>query len=337
MQESFGFDALQLREIPPPDPGPGEVRVRVHATSLNFRDVLVISGRYNPRLELPFCPLSDGAGIVEAVGPGVEEWKVGQRVLSHYACGWEDGPFDRGVLARTLGTPGPGLAADEVVLPAEALVALPDALTFEVGATLPIAALTAWSCLVTEGELRPDQWVLTLGTGGVSIFALQMAKAIGARVIVTSSSDEKLERARALGADGTVNYARNERWDKEVATLTEGRGAHVVVENGGVGTLSRSLKAVRAGGVVALPGALTGLVGEVDIAPILMKRVRVAGIFVDTRRALREMIAFLATHALEPVIDARFDLEELPQALEQMREQRHFGKIVLRHAHEGED
>jgi NADPH:quinone reductase-like Zn-dependent oxidoreductase len=274
-------------------------------------------------------PVSDGAGVVTAVAPGVTEWKVGDRVMSHFVAGWQDGPFCREYIATTLGSPGPGLATEEVVLPANALLAMPRGLDFAPAATLPIAALTAWSALVTEGSVSSGQTVLTLGTGGVSIFALQIAKALGARVILTSSSDEKLARGRALGADAGVNYAVRPDWDKEVLELTSGTGADLVVENGGIGTLGRSLKAVRPGGTIALLGALTGLKGEVDIGPILMKRVKVAGIMVDCRAAFADMVCFVEKHQIEPVIDARFSFDELDSALRHMQAGKHFGKIVV--------
>lgn len=325
----FGVEALELVDIDSIEPGPGQVRLRVEAASLNYRDLLVVDGAYNPRLSLPATPLSDGAGTVTAVGDGVSRVAIGDRVMTHFITGWIDGPFEGGYVGTTLGTPGPGVAAEEVVVDAEAVVRIPGGFDSAEAATLPIAALTAWSALMTEGALTAGQTVLTLGTGGVSIFALQLAKAMAARVIVTSSSDHKLERCRALGADETINYSETPDWHKRVMQLTDRHGVDVVVENGGVGTLSKSVQAVRAGGTVALLGALTGLQGEVNIGPILMRRVRVAGIMVDCRRAFEELCVFLAEHPIEPVIDARFTLAELPAALEHLRAGRHFGKIVL--------
>lgn len=326
--DSFGLEHLRLVDVDPPAPGPGEVRVRVEAASLNFRDSMIVRGLYNPRLKLPATPLSDGAGVVEAVGDGVTSCAVGDAVLGHFIPGWIDGPYRGDYLGTTLGTPGPGLAAESVVLPADAVVARPAGMTAAEAATLPIAALTAWSAVVTEGAIQRGQTVLTLGTGGVSIFALQIAKAKGARVVITSSSDEKLERARALGADVTINYRTDERWERAVLDATDG-GADVVVENGGVGTLTQSLRAVRPGGVVALLGALTGLKGEVDIAPLVMKRVRVAGTLVDSRASLEAMIAFLSEHDIRPVISDRFPFERLRDALEHLGRGGHFGKIVV--------
>lgn len=325
----FGLDHLKQKDGEPGEPGEGQVRVRVHALSLNYRDVLILRGQYFPVLSAPSVPVSDGAGVVEAVGPGVTEWQVGDRVVSSFIADWQDGPFRGEYSGTTLGLPGPGLATESAVLPTGALVAIPGALDFAQAATLPIAALTAWSALVTEGAVQPGQTVLTLGTGGVSIFALQIAIALGATVIITSSRDDKLARALELGATHGINYTEHPKWEKEVARLTDRRGADVVVENGGIGTLSQSLRAVRPGGVIAMLGALTGLVGEVDISPILMKRIRVAGILVDSRAALQAMIAFIAEHGIEPVIDTRFGFDELPQALRHLEAGSHFGKIVV--------
>lgn len=327
--DSFGIEHLRLVDAPVPDPGPGEVRIATRALSLNYRDVLVIGGGYNPRLRLPATPLSDAAGVVSAVGDGVTDVAVGDRVMTHFIADWQSGPYDGRYLATTLGTPGPGVAAEEVCVPAHATVPIPDGLDFAAAATLPIAALTAWSALVTEGDIAAGETVLTLGTGGVSVFALQLGTSLGARVIVTSSSDEKLARCRDLGAAATVNYRTTPDWDAAVLDATGGEGAHVVVENGGVGTLSQSLRAVRAGGVVAMLGALTGLEGRVDIAPILMKRVRVAGILVDSRARFLDLLTHLARHPIEPVISDRFAFDALPAALAHQRAGNHFGKIVI--------
>ncbi|MEQ8762985.1 MAG: NAD(P)-dependent alcohol dehydrogenase [Planctomycetota bacterium] len=326
----FGLENLQIREAETPEPGPGQVKVRIQALSLNYRDILVIRGHYNPKLKLPTVPISDAAGVVEATGEGVLNLRRGDRVMSHFISGWQEGRYRGEYLSTTLGTPGPGLAAEEIVLPETALVPCPEGYEPQEAATLPIAALTAWSALVTEGRLEKGQTVLTLGTGGVSIFALQIAKAMGATVIITSSSHEKLERARALGADVGIHYVEEPAWEKKVLEATSGRGVDVVVENGGAKTLTQSLKATAAGGTVALLGALTGLQAEINIAPIPMKRIRVAGVLVDSRAAFEKMVDFLSTHRIRPVIDRTFDFEELPAALEHMAGGRHFGKIVVR-------
>ncbi len=327
---SFGLDNLEMVESPDTlRPGPDEILVSLEAISLNYRDLLVVKGLYNPRLPLPATPISDGAGIVTAVGDNVTRVKPGDRVISHFVSGWIDGPFRQEYLATTLGTPAAGLAAEQVVLPATAVVPVPEGFTFEQAATLPIAALTAWSALQTVSDVQPGQTVLTLGTGGVSIFALQFAKALGARVIITSSSDAKLERARQLGADHTVNYSTTPDWDRSVLDLTDGVGADLTVEIGGPGTLDRSMKATRAAGTIGLLGALTGRAGNVNTGLILMKRLRIMGIMVDSRAAFEDMLRFIGQHQIEPVIDRRFTFDQLPAAFRHMAAGRHFGKIVV--------
>lgn len=325
----FGLENLKLETLDDPRPGPGEILLDVKAVSLNYRDLMVVKGWYNPKLPLPAVPLSDGAGLVAAVGPDVTRFRPGDCVVSHFISGWIDGPFQAEYVGTTLGLPGPGLAAEQVLLPAAAVVPIPPDYDFQQAATLPIAALTAWSALVTEGRVRAGQTVLTLGTGGVSMFAVQFAKALGAKVIVTSSSDEKLARAKEAGADHGINYRANPDWEKEVLKLTERRGADLVVENGGAATLTRSLRAVRAGGVIAMLGALTGLQDRVDLAPVLMKRIHVAGIMVDSRAAFEAMNVFIEKHRLTPIIDRVFPFERLPEALRLMEAGGHFGKLVV--------
>jgi NADPH:quinone reductase-like Zn-dependent oxidoreductase len=325
----FGVENLTLTDVDPPQPGSGEVLLDVKALSLNFRDLLVLIGAYNPKLELPATPISDGAGVVTAIGEGVTRVKVGDKVMSHFVSGWLDGPYRGEYLGTTLGTPRASLAAEQAVLPADAVVPIPRGYDFADAATLPIAALTAWTALTTEGNLQPGQTVLTLGTGGVSIFALQLAKAMGAKVIITSRSDEKLARARKLGADHTINYEQNPDWAGEVWELTDRAGVDVVVENGGVATLSQSLKATRPGGTIAMLGSLTGLEGAVDISPIIMKRIRVAGIVVGPRESFSDLVRFIEKHETKPVIDRHFPFDKLPDALGYLGEGKHFAKIVI--------
>jgi NADPH:quinone reductase-like Zn-dependent oxidoreductase len=326
---SFGLDQLKIVERDDPRPGPGEVVLDVEAFSLNYRDLLVVKGSYNPNVTLPATPASDAAGTIAATGEGVSRIRPGDRVMTHFISDWIDGPFEKRYVGSTLGVPGPGVAAEKVLLPERAVVRTPKGLDAVSASTLPIAALTAWNALVTEGRLSPDQWVLTLGTGGVSVFVIQIAKAMGARVIVTSSSDEKLERARALGADVGINYKKSPRWDKDVLDATKGQGADIVVETGGIGTMSTSLKAARAAGLVAVLGGVTGLTGEVNIAPLTMKRLRVLGILVDSRANFEKLVSFLDEHPLKPAIDRTFPFEELPAALRHMEAGAHFGKIVV--------
>jgi len=326
---SFGLDQLKIVEREDPTPGPGDVVLDVEAFSLNYRDLLVVKGSYNPNIALPATPASDAAGTLAAAGVGVSRLRPGDRVMTHFISDWIEGPFEKRYVGSTLGVPGPGVAAEKVVLPERAVLKAPRNLDASGASTLPIAALTAWSALVTEGRLEPGQWVLTLGTGGVSVFVIQLAKALGARVIVTSSSDEKLERARALGADVLVNYRKSPRWDKDVLDATKGQGADIVVETGGIATMSASLKAARAGGLVAVLGGVTGLSGEVNIAPLTMKRLRVLGILVDSRANFEKLVAFLDEHPIQPAIDRKFRFEELPDALRHMESGAHFGKIVV--------
>ena len=326
---TFELENLELTEIEPASPGPGEVAVDVRAFSLNYRDLLVIQGSYNPKLSLPATPASDGAGVVAAVGEGVTRVNKDDRVMTQFVADWVEGPFERRYVGSTLGVPGPGLAAERVILPESAVVPIPKGYNFAQASTLPIAALTAWSVLATEGGLEPGGTVLTLGTGGVSIFALQLGKAMGARVIITSSSDEKLARAKDLGADHTINYQENPRWDRTVLELTEGHGADIVVETGGIATMTTSMKAAAAGGVVGVLGGVTGLSGDINIAPLVMKRLRVTGILVDSRAQFEKLVEFLETHRIEPVIDRRFAFEEFPTALRHMEAGSHFGKIVV--------
>jgi NADPH:quinone reductase-like Zn-dependent oxidoreductase len=326
----FGNENLRLEEAVPESPGPGQVVVGLRAASLNYRDLLIVQGLYNPRLPLPQVPVSDGAGEVLAVAEGVTDFAPGDRVITHPVVGWEDGRFRRQYSRATLGGPGPGMGQEQVVLPEAALCHAPSGWSHEEAACLPIAALTAWSALVTEGPVQEGQTVLTLGTGGVSIFALQFAKALGARVIITSSSHEKLDRARSLGADVGIHRIEVEAWDKAVREATNGEGADLVVENGGAGTLGQSLRATAAGGTVAMLGALTGLEAPVQFAPAVMRRIRIAGVMTDCRRALRDLVGFLETSPIRPVIDSRFPLAELPEALDRMARGAHFGKIVIR-------
>ncbi len=326
----FGAEHLRFEDAERPVCGPRDVLVELRAASLNYRDILVLDGRYNPRMPLPQVPVSDGAGVVAAIGDEVREFQPGDRVLTHPVVGWEDGRFRREYARATLGGPGPGMGQEAVVLPEAALCRTPAGWTHEEASTLPIAGLTAWSALVTEGPVAPGQTALTLGTGGVSIFALQIAKAMGARVLITSGSAAKLERALALGADHGVHRLETPGWDAKVRELTDGEGADFVVENGGAGTLEQSLRAAASGGTVALLGALTGLSAPVDLAPAIMRRIRIAGIMTDCRRALRDLVAFVEERDIRPVVDRVFPLAELPEALAFMRRGAHFGKIVLK-------
>jgi NADPH:quinone reductase-like Zn-dependent oxidoreductase len=325
----FGLDKLSLVERPDPLPGPGQVLVRVRAAALNYRDLLTVNGHYNRRQPLPLVPCSDAAGEVAAVGEGVSRVRPGDRVCSLFAQRWIAGPPSAEKLRWTLGGALDGVLAERVVLSAEGVVATPPHLSDEEAATLPCAALTAWSALVDEGSVRAGDTVVAQGTGGVSIFGLQLARLLGARVIITSSSDEKLARARALGAAEGVNYRAMPEWGDRVKELTAG-GADLVLEVGGAGTFAQSLRAVRPGGQVSLIGNLTGTATEVVLTSILMRRVRVQGILVGSRESFEAMNRAIALHRLRPVIDRVFPLAEARAAFEHMAAARHFGKIVIR-------
>jgi NADPH:quinone reductase-like Zn-dependent oxidoreductase len=324
----FGLEHIAVVDRPEPEPAPGEVVVKVHAASLNYRDFLIALGFYKPDLALPLVPLSDGAGEVTAVGPGVSGVAVGDRVSSCFWQTWADGPATLPRIARSTGCEAPGMATEFAVLPAEAVVSLPDGLAFDAAATLPCAALTAWTALTTVGRTRPGHTVLALGTGGVSLFALQFAKAMGARVIITSSSDEKLERAKALGADHVINYKRDAAWGKTAFGLA-GSGVNTVVEIGGAGTLAQSIDALGCDGNIAYLGQLAGMSGELNLIGLVAKCAGLHGVLVGSRAAHEEMLAFVAEHGIQPVIDHRVPLADTGAALAAMPAGQHFGKVVV--------
>ncbi|MFO0892268.1 MAG: NAD(P)-dependent alcohol dehydrogenase [Isosphaeraceae bacterium] len=327
--EFGGPDAIRAEELPAPEAGQGQVVVRMRAVSLNYRDLLISRGIYNPKLPLPRIPVSDGAGVVQAVGPGVTRFGPGDRVSASFMPGWVNGEIDDTKARSALGGEVDGLLAQEVVLPEDGLVSIPEHLSFEEAATLPCAALTAWNALFAAGGLKPGDTVLTQGTGGVSIFALQFARMAGARVIATSSRDEKLDRLRELGASDVINYQTNTDWDRRVLELTGGRGVDYVVEVGGAGTLARSIRAVRRAGSIALIGVLSGM-GEVNPMPILMRGIRVQGIFVGSRSMFEAMNRAISVAGLRPIIDRVFAFDQVDEALKHMESGNHLGKIVIR-------
>jgi NADPH:quinone reductase-like Zn-dependent oxidoreductase len=324
---SFGIDSLEFVERATPVAGPGEVLVAVRAVSLNFRDLLMVKGLYNPRMALPRIPCSDGAGEVIDVGPGVTRWKRGDRVAGIVLQNWFDGPLTRERTKGALGGDIDGMLADFIVLREDGLVEIPEHLSFQEAATLPCAAVTAWNALVA-GDIKPGSTVLIQGTGGVSIFALQFARLRGARVIGISSSHEKLERARAIGLDDGVNYREVPRWDRWAMEQTGGEGVDLVVEVGGSGTLPLSLKAVRFGGTVAQIGVLSGAAEPLEIPMILHKMARIHGIFVGSRQDFIEMNRAMTLSQLRP-IGEEFHWTQAREVLEKMEEGSHFGKMVL--------
>jgi NADPH:quinone reductase-like Zn-dependent oxidoreductase len=329
IRDGFGLEALRLGERPDPRPGPGEVLLKIKAASLNYRDLLVVKGAYNPKMSLPRIPCSDAVGEVIAVGPDTSRVKVGQRVAGLFMPAWLEGEVTDAKARSALGGAVDGLLAEQAVLSEEAVVAVPEHLSDEEAATLPCAAVTAWNGLVTAGHIKPGDSVLVQGTGGVSLFALQFARLAGARVIATSSSEEKLAKVRALGASDGINYRTTAEWGEQVRKLTGGRGVDHVIEVGGAGTLAQSLRAVRTGGHIALIGVLTGH-GQFNPVPILMKGVRVTGIFVGSRDMFEAMNQAIALHQLHPVVDRVFPFAEAPDAFRYMESAAHIGKIVVR-------
>ncbi|GGH15674.1 zinc-dependent alcohol dehydrogenase family protein [Silvibacterium dinghuense] len=327
---AFGIDHLQLVERAALTPGPGQVAVRVHAVSLNYRDLLITLGLYNPKLALPRIPCSDGAGEVTAVGEGVTRFKVGDRVAGIFMQHWIDGPADAAKQRGALGGDIDGMLAESVLLDQNGLVPIPDHLSWEEASTLPCAAVTAWNAVVHAGRVKPGDTVVIQGTGGVSIFALQFAKLLGARVLGTSGSDEKLARAKALGLDAGVNYRQHEDWAKWVLEETGGSGADLVVEVGGAGTFAQSLKAVRVGGHIAQIGILSQSAEPIQIAPMLHKQVHLQGIYVGSRADFEEMNRAITLHRLQPIVDKTFSFDQAPAAFALMQSAAHFGKIVIR-------
>lgn len=330
LRKRFGLESLHVATRPDPRPGPGQALLRMHAASLNYRDLMTVRGDYNPRQPLPLIPCSDGAGEVVEVGPEVDRVRIGDRVTPIFAQRWLAGSPTPEELRSTLGGPLDGTLAEFMALDAAGLVHVPDHLSYEQAATLPCAALTAWSALVTHGGLKAGDSVLVQGTGGVSMFALQFARLFGARAIVTSSSDEKLARARELGAVETINYRTTPDWGKRARELAGGTGVDHVVEVGGSGTLTQSLAAVAAGGSISVIGVLSGAEARLSIVPILMKSVRIQGIFVGHREGFTAMNLAIAASRLEPVIDRVFPLDEIRPAFDTMAAGGHFGKICIR-------
>ena len=328
IENDDGIDALNLTDVEIGDPGPGEVRVKMMTSSINRRDMNTVLAPGARNTPLPRIPNSDGAGEVLAVGANVTEFKPGDRVASCFFKRWEAGRISAAVMASALGGAEEGMLSAETVLPGGALVHVPDHLTWDEAGTLTCAGVTAWHGLVARGGLKAGDTVLLLGTGGVSIFGLQFAKMMGARTIITSKSSEKLERARDLGADETINYAETPDWDEAVMDLTGGVGVDHVVEVGGAGTLQKSVGALAFGGHIALIGVLTQ--GELNPYPLLGKSGRISGIYVGSREMFRNMNAAIAANEMRPVIDRTFDFEDARGAYHCMQSDSHFGKIVIR-------
>jgi NADPH:quinone reductase-like Zn-dependent oxidoreductase len=330
IQNAYGIDNLHLAEKPDPKPGPGQIVVRMKAASLNYRDLLTVIG-YGGGYPLPLIPFSDGAGEVAAVGPGVARVAVGDKVCPLFFQSWLSGPVTAESRNKPLGGPLSGVLQQNMLLDADGVSKFPTHLSFEEAATLPCAGLTAWRAITIEAPVGPGDTVLVQGTGGVSIFALQFAKARGAKVIATSSSDEKLERAKKLGADFTINYKKSEDWGRVAREMTGGRGVDVVVEVGGENTLNQSFDAARVGGSIVVIGVLGGFSSPVMIPVVFGKNLHIHGISVGSREQFDDMAANIAKWKLKPVVDRTFPFADVPEALRLMQAGGHFGKIAIRY------
>jgi NADPH:quinone reductase-like Zn-dependent oxidoreductase len=326
---TFGIDKLSLDEVPSPQPGPGEVVIDIHAVSLNYRDLLTVKGLYNPRLQPHRIPCSDGAGTITAIGENVTRVAVGDRVAGLFFQHWLDGPPTAEKFKGALGGDIDGTLAQQVVLREDGVIPIPAHLSFEEAATLPCAGLTAWNAVVHAAHLRPGDTVLIQGTGGVSIFALQFAHALGARVLGTSSSLEKLKRASDLGLHAGTNYRADPDWSKWAISQTGGHGVDLTVEVGGAGTFQQSMAATRIAGTIAQIGVLEGREQNLLITPMLHKMLRIHGIYVGSREHFEEMNRALEALQIHPVVDRVFSFGEAREAFETMEKASHFGKIVI--------
>ncbi len=330
-QEPWGLDALEIVEAADPTPGPGEVLVRMRAVSLNYRDLLMVGGMYPRMAGSPshVTPFSDGCGVIEAVGEGVTRVKPGDRVATLFFQNWISGPPTVAKLMSSLGSPIPGAGRELAVFSADGVSKVPDFLTDQQVATLPCAALTAWRALYEDADLRPGDTVVLQGTGGVSIFGLQFAHATGLRTLITSSSDEKLARAKALGADHLVNYRETPEWSGPVRAATGGVGADLIIEVGGGGTIEQSMKAIKIGGHIAIVGVVAGLGGPFNTAALIGNSAKLQGLSVGSRDMFEAMCRLIELHRIGPIVDKVFPWTEAKAAFAAMQGGEHFGKIVL--------
>lgn len=330
IQSDEGIDAIARVNLPEREPSSNEVLVQMKAASLNYRDLGVTRGGYPRNDTRPVIPLSDGAGEVIAVGKSVTRFQVGDRVVNCFFDDWDAGDVDNAGLCTGRGGGIDGVLANQVAFPERALLKIPEHLSFEEAACFPCAGVTAWQALIDLGKLKAGQTVLTLGTGGVSVFGLQIAKLHGVRVIVTSSSDEKLERVRELGADDTINYRTNPEWHEEVLKLTDGVGVDNVIEVGGAGTLQKSLACAKVSGRVSLIGVLSGTDGMINPLPALFNRVTIQGIYVGSRVMFADLLNCVRINEMRPVIDRVFDFDDARDAYHYLKSGKHFGKVVIR-------
>jgi NADPH:quinone reductase-like Zn-dependent oxidoreductase len=332
IEGGWGMDHLVLSSRPDPRPGPGEVLLRMKAASLNYRDLVVPDRGYGQYTgTLPLIPISDGVGEVVEVGAGVTRVAVGDRVCPSFLQRWVGGELNLERISGSLGGPIDGVMADLMVLPEAGVCQVPDHLSDEQAATLPCAALTAWSALITEGRLRAGDRLLVQGTGGVALFALQFAKMAGAHVTVISSSDEKLARARALGADAGINYVTEPEWARASRPITGGAGFDHILELGGEKTLPQSLRCIRPGGTVSMIGVLSGGTMSASLGLIVTRQVRLQGITVGSRDGFEAMLRAIGQHRLVPIVDRVFAFDELKAAMAYLKSGAHFGKVCLRH------
>ncbi len=327
---AFGLDRLEFAEQPAPDVGPGEVLVQFCAASINYRDYQICTGEFAPNADLPLVPCSDGAGVVIATGPGVSGLKDHDLVCPLFFPHWQSGEASGNERAVSSGLEAPGTLRAWGIYRPDQLVRIPDSLSAAEAACLPCAGLTAWNTVHTVGGIRgAGQWVLVQGTGGVALFALQFAKALGAGVIIISGSDEKLARATELGADHAINYAKHPAWGEAVRELTGGRGVDCVVEIGGEGTLPQSVASLRRGGHIGIIGYLAGIGLGLNVFDLIERNANLSGISVGNREQFTEMTSFLSEHPFQSVIDRRYTFDEAPQALAAIAEGQHFGKLVV--------
>jgi NADPH:quinone reductase-like Zn-dependent oxidoreductase len=332
VEDDWSVDNLKLADRPEPNAGPGEVRIKMLASALNYRDLLVPQRGYGSRMKpLPLIMLSDGVGCVDQVGEGVDSLRLGERVCPLFFQSWLSGEPDNARLGMSLGCEMDGTMAQYMVLPANGVALVPAHLDHNEVATLPTAGVTAWRAIVTEGRVKPGDTVLVQGTGGVSLFALQFAKMLGARVICTSSSDEKLLRARTLGADETINYLSTPEWGKTARTIADGIGVDHVVEVGGQRTLPQSLRAVRTGGTISMIGVLAGSQLDISLGLIVTRHIRLQGITVGSGDDFRTMVRAISQQGMRPVVDRVYGFDQLHQAMQHLASGKHFGKICIAH------
>jgi NADPH:quinone reductase-like Zn-dependent oxidoreductase len=331
VSDPWGLDQIKVIEAPDPTPGPGEVLVRMRAVSLNYRDLLMVQGMYarGPATGGPITPFSDGCGIVEAVGPGVTRIQPGDRVATLFFQRWISGPPNLDKLSSSLGSPIPGAGRELAVFSQDGVSKVPEFLSDQQVATLPCAALTAWRALFEDCDLQPGDTVVLQGTGGVSIFGLQFAHAAGMRTLITSSSDEKLARAKAMGADHLVNYRQTPEWSGPVREATSGVGADLIIEVGGGGTMDQSIRAIRIGGHIAIIGVVAGLGSGFNPAVLIGNSAKLQGLSVGSRDMFEAMCRAIELHRVQPVVDKVFPWTEAKAAFAAMQGGEHFGKIVL--------